>query len=490
MNLTLTKKISHDLIIVPVFANEKIASTLKALDKTWLVPTIVDSDFKNKLGKTQTIYLADKRLVILGLGEKQKFSLPNWRIAINQALGHLTNINAKEASLVLPTVTIKPEILLEMTGFSAIFSSYSFNTYKKDKKPQQLTSLEIVFRLKSKKLDQALEFGKIIGEAANQSRELANHPGNHVTPKHLAKHAQDLAEQYKFSCKILEPKEIEKEKMGLLMGVAQGSDEPARLIVLEYLPAGKQAAFKKKPPIALIGKGLTFDSGGISIKPSERMEEMKYDMCGGADVLGIFEAVARLKLPVHLVGVIPSTENLISGKAIKPGDILISKSGVSVEVVNTDAEGRMILADAIDYVQEHFDPKLIIDYATLTGAVLYALGDEYTGYFSNTKKYDKAFAQASVKTGEKFWSLPMPEEYKEHVKSQVADIRNVGERGLAGATSGALFLEKFVDKTDWIHLDIAGTAWTMKPKPYAGIGATAWGVYLTVELLRNIKQNA
>lgn len=481
MNLTLVKKSQRNLIIVPVFANEKISKALKSYDKNLSVPAAIDADFKNKLGSTTTIYTADKRLLVVGLGDRAKFNTSVWRTALNQAIEHAEGLNSAQASLLIPDAPgMKPEQLLELTAFSVVFSSYSFNTYKKEKKAKKLTEVELVFRLGSARLQRAVSEGAIIAEAANQSRELANHPGNHITPTHLAKHAMDIAKQYKFSCEVLEPKDIEKEKMGLLAGVAQGSDEPARFIVLEYGP-------KKKPAIALIGKGLTFDSGGISIKPADRMEEMKYDMCGGADVLGIFEAVARLKLPIHLVGLIPSTENLISGKATKPGDILVSKSGVSVEVINTDAEGRLVLADAIDYAKEKFNPEFMIDYATLTGAVLYALGDEYTGYFSNSKKYEKALTQAAGKTGEKFWALPMPEEYKEHVRSQVADIRNVGERGLAGATAGALFLEHFVGKTPWVHLDIAGTAWTMRPKPYAPVGATAWGVYLTVEFLRNLR---
>lgn len=481
MNITLSKKVEHNLVILPVFSNEKITKAIRVLDKTLVVPTTIDTDFKNKLGSTTTIYLADKRILIVGLGEKNKFNANTWRVALNQAIQQTHNLHSSHASLIVPEVSnMKPEQLLELTAFGVMFSTYSFNTFKKEKKPRKLTDVQLVFRLNSARLQRSVLNGTIIALSANQSRELANHPGNHITPSHLAKHALEIAKKYKFSCQVLEPKDILKEKMGLLAGVAQGSDEPARFIVLEY-------GSKKKPAIALIGKGLTFDSGGISIKPADRMEEMKYDMCGAADVLGIFEAVAQLKLPIHLVGLIPSSENLISGKATKPGDILLSKSGVSVEVINTDAEGRLILADAIDYAKEKFNPELMIDYATLTGAVVYALGDEYTGYFSNTKKYEKILNTASVKTGEKFWPLPMPDEYKEHVRSLVADIRNVGEKGLAGATSGALFLEHFVGKTPWIHLDIAGTAWTMRPKPYAPVGATAWGVYLTVEFLRNLR---
>ena len=487
MNLTLSSKPQSQLLVVPIFTNEKIPALLKTINKTIRIPAEAAADYKNKLGSTQVLYSEGLRILILGLGEKKNFNNAAWRSAIFSAMSRAQSLDATRASFILPASQTSPETMVELTAFAILHSSYEFNEYKKEKKKAKLTIIDLVVKNKSKKLQKALEAGALIGQAANQSRSLANHPGNRITPSHLAKHALDLAKQYKFSCKILEPKEIEKEKMGLFMGVAQGSDEPPRFIVLEYLPAGRQAAFKKKPAIALVGKGLTFDSGGISIKPADRMEEMKYDMCGAADVLGIFQAAAQLKLPVHLVGIIPSTENLISGRATKPGDILISKSGVSVEVINTDAEGRLVLADAIDYVKEHFDPKLIIDYATLTGAVLVALGDEYTGYFSNTKKYDRLFAAASSKTAEKFWPLPLPPEYQEHIKSQIADIRNVGERGLAGSTAGALFLQHFVGGTDWIHLDIAGTAWTMRPKPYTSVGATGWGVYLTIEFLKNVR---
>lgn len=480
MNLGLSPNPQSELLIIPVFASEKISSVLKTINKTIQIPASAVADFKNKLGATQVLYFGSSRVVILGLGDKKSFSNTGWRSAVFSAMSRINSLDSTGASFFLPTTSSNLEAMVELTAFAIVHSSYEFNEYKKEKKKVKLAAVDVVVKNKSKKLQTALANGAAIGMAANQSRSLANHPGNQITPSHLAKHAMDLAKQYKFSCKVLEPNEIKKEKMGLLLGIAQGSDEPARFIVLEYGP-------KNKPAVALVGKGLTFDSGGISIKPADRMEEMKYDMCGGADVLGIFQAAAELKLPVHLVGIIPSTENLISGKATKPGDILISKSGVSVEVINTDAEGRMVLADAIDYVKEYFDPKLIIDYATLTGAVMVALGDEYTGYFSNTKKYDKLFLSASNKTAEEFWPLPLPAKYQDYIKSQVADIRNVGERGLAGATAGALFLQHFVGNTDWIHMDIAGTAWTMKTKPYTSIGATAWGVYLTIEFLRNIK---
>jgi len=320
--------------------------------------------------------------------------------------------------------------------------------------------------------------GVTIGNAANEARNLANHPGNIATPKHLAAHAVELARKYKFSSKVLGPAEIAKEKMGLMMGVAAGSEEPAQFIILEYGP-------KSKPPVVLIGKGLTFDSGGVSIKPADRMEEMKYDMCGGATVLGIFQAAAEMKLPVHLVGLIPSTENLLSGKAVKPGDILKAHDGTTVEVINTDAEGRLVLADAISYAKKYYKPKLMVDYATLTGAILIALGDQVTGFYTNTKSYVQQFEKAGNSSAEQIWHMPLTEKYKEELRSMFADIKNIGEKGSAGATTAALFLEHFVGTTPWIHMDIAGTAWTMRPRNFANPGATAWGVYLTINFLRN-----
>ena len=349
---------------------------------------------------------------------------------------------------------------------------------KKIKKSPKLNKINIVGPVKAA-FNKALTSGIAIGQAANTSKDLANHPGNVATPTHLAEHAIQLAKHFGFTCKVLGPEEITKEKLGLLAGVSLGSEQPPKFIILEFGP-------KSKPPIVLVGKGLTFDSGGISIKPADKMEEMKYDMCGGATVLGIFEAAALLKLPVHLIGLIPSAENLVSGNAVKPGDILVAHDQTSVEIINTDAEGRLVLADAISFAKKYYKPKLIIDYATLTGAVVVALGEEYTGYFTNTPQYLKQFDKSSKFTSEKFWHLPLAPEYKDQLKSLIADIKNIGDKGSAGSSTAALFLEHFVGATPWIHLDIAGTAWTMRPKPYATPGATAWGVYLTIDFLRNL----
>ena len=270
---------------------------------------------------------------------------------------------------------------------------------------------------------------------------------------------------------------MRKEGMGLLLGVSGGSEEPARFIVLEYGPSNLE-------PIVLIGKGLTFDSGGISIKPADRMDEMKFDMCGGADVLGIVQAAAELKLPCRLVALIPAAENLVSGRAVKPGDVLKSHSGNSVEITDTDGEGRLILADAISYARRHYRPKAIFDYATLTGGVVVALGDEVAGYLTNRQLFRSSLALSSAQTGEELWELPLIKSYEEQIKSGVADLKNVGERKFAPTIVAALFLEKFVKQTPWVHFDIAGVAWTTRNKPYLPAGATGFGVYLTVNLLR------
>lgn len=462
-----------DLVVLPLFANE-VAGKDRGL------PTAAVADFKNKPGAAQLLYVNGSRILILGLGDKKEFDTLKWRTAMHTLMNASLSLGIESLNLILPKFSsAQLESYLELTGFCLAFSSYRFDNYKKEKNKLNLQQVNIVGPVNAK-LHKALANGAAIGIAANTAKDLANHPGNVATPTHLAAHAEELAKKYGFSCKVLGTKEIEKEKLGLLTGVSLGSEQPPKFIVLEYGP-------KSKPPVVLVGKGLTFDSGGVSIKPAERMEEMKYDMAGGATVLGIFEALAQLKLPVHVVGLIPSSENLVSGKAVKPGDILIGHDQTSVEIINTDAEGRLVLADAISYAKKYYKPRLIVDYATLTGAVVIALGDEYTGYFTNTADYQKQFSKSASFTAEKFWHLPLAREYKDQLKSMVADIKNIGEKGSAGSSTAALFLEHFVGATPWIHLDIAGTAWTMRPKAYASPGATAWGVYLTIDFLRNLR---
>jgi leucyl aminopeptidase len=326
------------------------------------------------------------------------------------------------------------------------------------------------------------ERGRLIAESVCFARDLANEPGVSLPPRTLAERARTLAQEFALECQVLTEKELEAEGMAGILGVARGSEEPPRLIVLQHRPQKKAES-----PTVLVGKGVTFDSGGISIKPREGMEAMKYDMSGAAAVLGAMRAVALLKLPLHVVGLVPAVENLPSGKALKPGDILRYSNGKTVEVTNTDAEGRLILADALLYA-ERFKPRAVIDLATLTGACVVALGKEAAGLFCNDSELLEKLQRASQRSGERLWELPLYEEYKRLLKSEVADIGNSvlarGSTPQAGASAGAVFLKEFVTYP-WAHLDIAGTANDMETRVYCPKGATGFGVRLLMEFLLN-----
>lgn len=486
MNIQLTTKISSpDLLIVPSFKGEETKTLKPILGHEASLMNLIQTDYQNSLGSAQIVYtpnLQYKRVMLLGLGEKKLFNPEALRNALQA--GMLMQVGKDWETIAIDLRNLNPKYL-EIATFAIIFGSYTFDQYKQNAKVVKKSILLVVKSINAF-MKKASAMAVIMGEACNSARDLANHPGNVATPSHLAKHALQMARKNKIKCQIFGPKEIKKLGLGLLEAVSKGSDEEAKFIVLEYLPAGRSATkTSKNQPIVLIGKGLTFDSGGISIKPAEQMEEMKFDMAGGATVLGVMEAAVKLKLPHYIVGIIPSSENLISGRALKPGDIIKSYNGKTVEIINTDAEGRLILADAITYAQKHFQPRLMIDYATLTGAVVVALGNKYAGVFSNNPSFDKTLNLASKLTGEKIWRLPLAKEYQDDVKSRVADLKNAGEKGFAGSINGALFLEAFVD-SPWIHMDIAGTAWSTKPKPDLTVGATGWGVYLTIQFLRQL----
>lgn len=294
----------------------------------------------------------------------------------------------------------------------------------------------------------------------------------------LALHAQTIAKNNTLQCRVITEEQAQKMRMGAFLAVAQGSREPAKIIILEYI-----ASRSFGPPLVIIGKGITFDSGGISLKPPDKMEQMKDDMAGGAVVMGTMQAVAQMKLPLNLVGIIPATENLPGGKAYKPGDVLTSLSGQTIEVISTDAEGRLILADALTYAKR-YKPKAIVDLATLTGACIIALGDYVAGIMGNDASLLNSVKSAGEKTGEKVWELPLWEEYFDYLKSDIADFKNVGTRA-AGTITGGMFLKKFVNDTPWVHMDIAGPTWYEKDKPYIPKGASGFGVRLLVQFLRD-----
>jgi leucyl aminopeptidase len=317
-------------------------------------------------------------------------------------------------------------------------------------------------------LDRGVKTGTVVGEAINFTRDLANEPGAYMTPSDMAERARDIANEFGLSIDVLDEARMEQEGMGSLLSVTRGSEEPAKLIILKYTPAN--ADVEEKELLSFVGKGVTFDSGGISLKPGENMELMKYDMTGAATVLGAMRAIAQLKPPISILGVAPCTENLPSGKATKPGDVVRAMTGKTIEIINTDAEGRLILADAIAYAKKLGATK-VIDMATLTGAVSIALGDVNAAVLGTDQALIDEIIAAGKEVGEKFWQLPLDKEYSKQIKSDIADIKNVGGRK-AGTITAAAFIKEFADGVAWAHLDIAGTAWGDDARPYRSKGPT------------------
>jgi len=359
-----------------------------------------------------------------------------------------------------------------------ILGTYQFLDYKKKDTPNKLARITLIGKADQKLVDKAV----IIANGVCYARDLSNHPPNILTPTYIANDAVRISKTNKnMTSKIIDVSKFQSLGLGSFYGVAMGAHEPAKLILVEY-KGGK----KNDKPIALVGKGLTFDSGGISIKPSSKMDEMKFDMCGSAVVMGVMKAVAELNPKLNIIFAIGSTENMPGGKAQRPGDIVTAYNGKTIEVLNTDAEGRLVLADVLAYVVKNYTPKEILDFATLTGAVLVALGDRASGLMGNNPALIKKVKKASDKSGERVWELPMWEEYSRDIKSKVADIRNLGRPPLAGTIAGGVFLQEFVDDIPWCHLDIAGTAWGPKEPSYQpGIGATGVGVRLVYQFLEN-----
>jgi leucyl aminopeptidase len=446
------------------------------------------NDFKGNSGETAILYhpenLPARRIVLVGLGDKDGYDLERIRKACGISARQLMNLGLRRVALAVETFAAEQLTLSEVSQAMVegiTLATYQFTAFK-ELKPSEETSLdEATFLFEGNfrnEVEEGVRWGKTIAEAANFARDLQNHPGNYMTPAQLADAAKTMAAEVGLRCEVLEKSQMARLKMGALLGVAKGSDEPPKFIILEHKPARV-----KSPAVVLVGKGITFDSGGISIKPSDRMEEMKFDMSGGAAVIGAMKAVAQLKLPAHVVGLIPSCENLPSGNSMKPGDILHASSGTTVEIVNTDAEGRLILADALHYAKR-YKPAAVIDLATLTGAVVVALGTYASGLFSRDAELSASLQRAGEKSGERVWQLPLWDDYNEDIKSDYADIKNSAGRA-GGAITAAAFLRKFANDYPWAHLDIAGTAWADKEKGYLAKGGTAVGVRLLLEFLRS-----
>jgi len=427
--------------------------------------------------------LRAKRLLLIGGGKARTFTAADVRKLAGAALRYLKGRDLKSFAIDLPVAS-------ELSAFEsakvvvegAYVGSFDPDYYKSDRKVQTIDELIIVAPANSdtKSIQAAIDIGTVIGEAQNFTRDLVNEPGNMMTPTILAERARKMCNDTGLACEIYGPDKIKELKMGAFWSVSQGSVEEPRLIVMRYEPVGAP----EKPVLGLVGKGITFDSGGISIKPSDGMEKMKYDMAGGAAMIGAMRAIAQLKPNVRVIGIVCASENMPSGAAQKPGDVQVAMSGKSIEIINTDAEGRLVLADGLHYAKQ-LGATHLIDAATLTGACVVALGMINGGIFCNDDDFYQVFNSSLRASGEKMWRLPVEDEYRDMIKSAIADIVNSGGRW-GGAVTAAMFLKEFVGDTPWIHLDIAGVAWMEDAKPWIAKGPSGTPVRSLVEFVREI----
>ena len=424
--------------------------------------------------------MAASRLLVVGAGKREKFNETRLREVVGAAVRHLRARGVREIAWILNSLDAG-QVSAVVEG--ALLGDYDADFYRTERNGEKVIDRLVLATggdAPTAEAGAALERGRILGEAQKFTRDLVNEPSNLLPPTRLAERATDMAARFGLSCEVLGPEEIQGLKMGAFWAVAQGSKEPPRLIVVRYAP--EEAP--EQPVIGLIGKGITFDSGGISIKPSENMHEMKTDMAGGATMLGVMQAIAQLKPRVRVTAIIPATENMPSGTAYKPGDVITSMSGKTIEILNTDAEGRLVLADALTYAKR-LGCTVLIDAATLTGAVTIALGNFTTGVFGWNSEWVNRVLKAANTAGEKMWQLPVDEDYRELYKSSIADIANTGGR-YGGAITGAMFIGEFAGDTPWVHLDIAGTRWANDEKPYRAKGPTGHGVRTLVQLVMDV----
>ena len=481
-------KVDTDALAVAVFKGEQADhGVLKTLDKATdgIISSIIKSEeFSAKEGETAYFHLTDnqlraRRLLLIGCGERVDYKARQVSQMAGTAARFLRSKNAKTIAIV-PRGEEDVEKVAQWTISGAVMGLFEPDKYRtKEKELRTVERFDVVIEGADKKaLERGAERGRIIGESANFTRDMANEPGGYMTPTAMAERARKMAKEVGLSIDVLDQKQIEKLGMGSFLGVARGSDEPPKLIILKYTPPKKA---KSDELLALVGKGITFDSGGISLKPGENMELMKYDMTGAATVIGTMRAIAQLKPSVPVLGVAPCCENLPSGKATKPGDVLRAMTGKTIEVINTDAEGRLILADAIAYAKK-LGATQIIDMATLTGAVSIALGDVHTAILGTDQKLIDSFIDAGKAVGENFWQLPLDKEYTNQIKSDIADIKNVGGKK-AGTITATAFLKEFADGVSWAHLDIAGTAWGDPATPYRSKGPTGVAVRTLIEFI-------
>jgi leucyl aminopeptidase len=454
--------------------------------KAAAVSALASGEFKAGANETLLLHapagLAAKRLLIVGLGKESKTTVNQVRNAAGTAVRFAKPRGIRELAFALPESELLPPGPCARAALEgAIVGDFDPDTYRSDRRDLSIRSFSLAAPVSSERdaIQTASDEGVIVGESQNFTRSLVNEPGNKLPPTALGQRAAEMAGQVGLQSAVYSTDKLHELKMGSFWAVSQGSEEPPALIVLRYEPEG----VTEGPVLGLVGKGITFDTGGISIKPAEKMELMKYDMAGGAAMLGAMRAIARLKPKVRVICIVCAAENMPDGKAQKPGDVQTAMSGKTIEVINTDAEGRMVLADGLSYAKQ-LGATHLIDAATLTGACVVALGTANAGSFSNNDETFAKFQGALATSGEKFWRLPLGEEYAEQIKSDIADIKNTGGRH-GGAITAAEFLKVFAEDTPWIHLDIAGMAWIEDSKPYIARGPSGFAVRSILEWVRS-----
>ena len=466
----------------------RLASKDPAMEKA-VADLIASGEVTGKPFETVLLHrpqgLKAKRLLVVSCGKAKSFSHVDLRKGAGTALRALKPKMIKICAFALPELSTGAEDAVRAVVEGAYVADLDPDTYRSDRKDYSTQEITVISPTGSDqaKLQRAMDQARIIAESQNFTRELVNEPSNRLTPTMLADRAKKMCDSVGLKCEIMGPDKIKALKMGAFWSVAQGSDEEPRLIVMRYEPQG----VPEKPVLGLVGKGVTFDTGGISIKPADGMEKMKYDMAGGAAMIGAMRAIALLKPKVKVISIVCATENMPSGKAQKPGDVQIAMSGKSIEVINTDAEGRLVLADGLHYART-LGCTHLIDAATLTGAVVVALGYANAGVFANNEDAYQHFTQSLERSGEKFWRLPLDAEYFDMIRSNIADIMNTGGRW-GGAITAAMFLKEFVEDTPWLHLDIAGTAWMEENKGWIAKGPSGIAVRSLVEWVRSYENS-
>jgi len=450
-------------------------------------------EFKGESSETLLLHrpagLTAKRLLLVGLGKSAKLTPHEVRKGAGTAIRFAKPRGLRELAIAVPVGEgLEPNLTIRALAEGAVLGDFDSDTYRSDRKDRTVGTLQVVAPPSSDQAtaEAALREGVIVGESQNFARALVNEPGNRLTPTILGQRAEEMCREFGIRCEVHSTEKMRELQMGAFLSVTQGSDEPPALIVMTWEPPDAPAS----PLLGLIGKGITFDTGGISIKPSDNMEKMKYDMAGGAAMIGAMRAIAQLQVPVRVVGIVCAAENMPSGKAQKPGDVQIAmpapgKPGKAIEIINTDAEGRLVLADGITYAKQ-LGATHLIDAATLTAAVAVALGQINAGIFANDEDTLERFMDGLRVSGERFWRLPAEDDYRDVIKSTIADIKNTGGH-YGGAINAAMFLKEFAEETPWLHLDIAATAWVDDPKPWLASGPTGVAVRSVVQWIRGYR---